>query len=119
MRFLADESCDFRIVRALRSAGHDVLPIVDVLPGAADAAVIDLAVREDRLFLTEDRDFGQLIYAAAKPARGVILIRFPAMARTALPQLIVEIVAQHAERLIGGFAVVQPGRVRFGTIPRE
>jgi hypothetical protein len=24
MQFLADESCDFSVVRALRSAGHDV-----------------------------------------------------------------------------------------------
>ena len=35
-----------------------------------------MAVRERRIFMTEDRDFGQLVYAAAKPAPGVVLLRF-------------------------------------------
>jgi hypothetical protein len=29
MRFLADESCDFAVVRALRAAGHDVLAVAE------------------------------------------------------------------------------------------
>ncbi|MBI4365259.1 MAG: DUF5615 family PIN-like protein [Deltaproteobacteria bacterium] len=58
MRFLADESCDFRVVRALRNAGHDVAAVIEVTPGADDAAIIDIALRERRIFLTEDRDFG-------------------------------------------------------------
>jgi hypothetical protein len=33
MRFLADESCDFAIVRALRAAGHDVVAVTERLPG--------------------------------------------------------------------------------------
>ena len=60
MRFLADESCDFRVVRALRAAGHDVVAVMEVMPGASDEAVIALAVGERRIFVTEDRDFGQL-----------------------------------------------------------
>ena len=119
MRFLADESCDFRVVRALRAAGHDVMAVVEVAPGTEDDAVIELAVREDRIFVTEDRDFGQLVYASAKPAPGVMLVRFPSTARAGLPELMVDIVAQHGEKLGQGFAVIQPGRVRFGVIPRD
>lgn len=58
MRFLADESCDLAIVRALRAAGHDVLGVAEVSQGADDELVIDLAVREERILLTEDKDFG-------------------------------------------------------------
>jgi len=54
MRFLADESCDFTVVRALRSAGHDVIAVVEISPRADDEIVIDRAVREDRILLTED-----------------------------------------------------------------
>ena len=64
MRFLADESCDFRVVRALRAAGHDVVAAIEATPGAEDAAVIEVAVRERRIFVTEDRDFGQLVQSA-------------------------------------------------------
>ena len=61
LRFLADESCDFAIVRALRDAGHDVLAVADVSPRAPDPDVIDRAVRDSRVLLTEDKDFGQLV----------------------------------------------------------
>jgi len=30
VRFLADESCDFAVVRALRAVNHDVTAIVDI-----------------------------------------------------------------------------------------
>jgi predicted nuclease of predicted toxin-antitoxin system len=119
MRFLADESCDFHVVRALRAAGHDVLAVSEIAPGAEDATVIDLAVREQRIFLTEDRDFGQLVFAAAKPTPGVILVRFPSLVRASLPAMLVDLAANHAEKLGEHFVVVQPGRIRFGVIPRD
>lgn len=37
MKFMADESCDFAVVRALRDAGHDVLYIAETDPGAEEA----------------------------------------------------------------------------------
>ena len=84
MRFLADESCDFRAVRSLRAAGHDVTAVAELALGAADETVFDLAQREKRAFITEDRDFGQLVYASvvgANPTGGVILLRYPSTAR--------------------------------------
>jgi len=36
MRFLADENCDFAVVRALRDAGHDILLVAGISPRAAD-----------------------------------------------------------------------------------
>ena len=65
MRFLADESCDFAVVRALRVAGFDVTSVRDVMPGAEDVEVIEIAVRESRILLTEDKDFGQLVFASS------------------------------------------------------
>jgi predicted nuclease of predicted toxin-antitoxin system len=117
MRFLADESCDFRVIRALRAAGHDVSAMIEIALGAEDELIIELAAREARVFVTEDRDFGQLTYAAATPARGVIMIRFPSNARRGLPAMLVDIAAQYGEKLAGSFVVVEPGRIRFGRIP--
>jgi predicted nuclease of predicted toxin-antitoxin system len=119
MRFLADESCDFRVVRALRDAGHDVTAVIEVTPGTDDAVVIDMAVREQRIFLTEDADFGQLVYAAAKPTFGVILLRFPTTWRADLPEFVVGTVAKHGKRLAERFVALQPGRIRFGGSPQR
>jgi predicted nuclease of predicted toxin-antitoxin system len=77
MRLVADESCDFAVVSAVRSAGHDVISITERMPGAEDEQVIKLAATERRLLLTEDKDFRQLVFAAAKDNSGVILIRYP------------------------------------------
>jgi predicted nuclease of predicted toxin-antitoxin system len=117
MQFLADESCDFRVVRALRAAGHDVVAVADIAPGASDDVVIEMAARDGRLLLTEDRDFGQLMYAAGKPAFGVILMRFPSTVRAALPGSVVAFVGEHGARLAGRFVVMEPGRVRISGQP--
>ncbi len=68
MQFLADESYDFTIVRALSEAGHDVVAVAEGLPRAEDPSVLMRAVNEGRVLLTEDKDFGQLVYSSAQPS---------------------------------------------------
>jgi len=81
MRFLADEICDFVVVRALRESGYDVLSVSEISPRAEDSTVVELAVKDKRILLTEDKDFGQLVYAHGQKTGGVIFLRFPASAR--------------------------------------
>ncbi|MBV8208057.1 MAG: DUF5615 family PIN-like protein [Acidobacteria bacterium] len=54
MRFLADESCDFAVVRALRGAGHDVTAIAGSHAALDDSSVLALARSENRI-LTDRR----------------------------------------------------------------
>jgi Domain of unknown function (DUF5615) len=117
MRFLADESCDFAVVRALRKAGHDVVAVAEISPRAEDSDVLERALKGKRVLLTEDKDFGQLVYASAASAGGVILFRFPAGTRGSLPKAAVDLVRLKGEDLARLFTVVQPGRVRFGPPP--
>ena len=114
MRFLADESCDFSIVRALRSAGHDVLAVAERSPRSDDSHVIDIALRDRRVLITEDKDFGQLVYANLQSSGGVILVRYPASVRKTLPKAVVDLINEAGDRLAGSFVVLSPGRVRFG-----
>lgn len=120
MLFLADESCDHAVVRALRGAGHQVASIAEDAPGTDDDLVLELARREGQVVLTEDKDFGQLVYASARETGGVVFLRFPAGVRKALPGAAVETVARLGEELIGAFVVIEPGgvRVRRGS-PRD
>ena len=112
MRLVADENCDFSVVIDLRLAGHDVVAITEQMAGADDQTVIDFACSERRLLLTEDKDFGQLVFAAAKQNSGVILIRYPASARSALSAAVVKLLSDSGESLYSRFAVLEPGRVR-------
>jgi predicted nuclease of predicted toxin-antitoxin system len=117
MLFLADESCDFAVVRALRAAGHDVVAIAETAPQTEDSDVIALAVSEGRVLLTEDKDFGQLVYAGLHPSSGVILIRFPPNARWVLPGIVCDAVQKLEDRLRGSFVVLRPNQIRIGRSP--
>lgn len=112
MKFLADPSCDFAIVRALRAAGHDVRSVHEERPAVPDEDVAAWAVAEDRIVLAEDKDFGYLVHVASVPTVGVVFLRFPATARATMAREVCDAVAQLGERLRGAFVVVSPGKVR-------
>ena len=119
MRFLADESCDFAVVQALRAAGHDVVAIAEVSPRLDDEIVIRQAVREERILITEDKDFGQLVYASHQKTSGVIFFRYPFSTREKISKEIVKLVSSRREKLSGCFVVVQPGRIRISRTPQK
>ena len=48
IKFLADESCDFTVVRSLRTAGYDVLTVAESFPSVPDLQVLKFAVEEVR-----------------------------------------------------------------------
>ena len=119
MRFLGDESCDFSVVKALRKAGYDVLCVSEISPRADDTDVIKRAVQQKRILLTEDKDFGQLVYAHGQKTPGVVFLRFPTSARRDISKDIVDPVKQQGENLIGCFTTVQPGKIRITRKPKD
>jgi predicted nuclease of predicted toxin-antitoxin system len=118
MEFLADESCAGPVIRALREAGHDVLAIAEIAKGASDEQVLQRAFAERRILVTEDRDFGELVYARSLPSAGVILVRFDTRARHARSATVAEAVSKLGPRLSGAFTVIEAGRVRVSGWPR-
>ncbi|MSQ15211.1 MAG: hypothetical protein EXR50_05040 [Dehalococcoidia bacterium] len=76
MRFLVDASSDARLVGYLRGLGHDVTRVGADHPGSLrDVAVLSLAVQEQRILITDDRDFGELVFRRLQPHSGVIYLR--------------------------------------------
>ncbi len=117
MKFLADESCDFSVIHTLRQSGFDVKAIAEISPRAEDLHVINFACNEKRILITEDKDFGQLVYAYGQGSQGVIFIRYPSPGRQKLPSEILSLVNLHGQKLESSFTVVQPGRVRIDNLP--
>jgi hypothetical protein len=87
MQFLADESCDFAVVRALRSAGHDVLAVSEFQRRSVDRDLMEMAYAEGRILLA------------------------------ALGRTITRLVAELGSKLRGSFVVLRPGSVRISSIP--
>ncbi len=118
LRFMADESCDFAVVRTLRDSGYDVLAVSEYMQRSVDRDLIEQAHQEDRILITEDKDFGWLVFASHSASAGVILIRFPGNKRSTLAQSVLQLVQQYASELKDAFVVVQPGQVRFSRKER-
>jgi predicted nuclease of predicted toxin-antitoxin system len=108
MRLLADECCDALLVEGLRRDGNEVLYMKEFSPGAADYTVLQLAASQQRVLLTEDKDFGELVVRLRLPADGIVLLRInPADSALKLTRLR-HLLQHHVGRLPGSFTVGLP-----------
>jgi predicted nuclease of predicted toxin-antitoxin system len=77
MKLLANENFPYLSVIYLRAKGYDVVCIGENNPSILDSDVMNIAISEDRIILTFDRDYGELIFKHNfKPHQGVIYLRF-------------------------------------------
>jgi predicted nuclease of predicted toxin-antitoxin system len=113
VKFLADECCDHGLVGALRQSGYDVLYVSDSKRGVSDDDVLSLAFEEQRIILTEDKDFGELVYRLKKPAHGIILIRIAVKNRSLKWPRIKKLLDAYSDRCSGRFVVIDENKFRF------
>ena len=93
--------------------GHDFLYILEKKPGVPDDEVLIDAYNEERILLTEDKDFGELVYRLKKPARGIVLIRIDVKERHMKWARLKKLIEIYEDRLPGYFAVIETQKFRF------
>lgn len=109
MKILADENIEPFLVGWLRGQGHDVLSVRETDRGASDTDVLRMAAESDRVLLTADKDFGDLVFRQGRGAAGIILLRL----RTVSRQEYLHFVQQHfaaMERAAPGHFVTATSR---------
>lgn len=94
-----------------------MLALSEVEQRSVDREVIARALREDRIRLTEDKDFGWLAHVSGAASPGVVLARFPGNARKRLVETVLELVRDHRAELATSFVVLQPGQIRIDRKP--
>lgn len=114
MRFLLDQSSDARLIPHLRSLGHDATRIARDYPaGLPDDEVLAIAHREARVLVTDDSDFGELVFRHLHPHSGVIYLRLGDDADLTMKRERIDhvlgVYAEHLDR----FLVVSRDRVRM------
>lgn len=75
MKFVADENVDNSLVQRLRELGHDVLSASETLATAPDELILEHANRDQRILITSDKDFGELVYRNHSVHSGILLLR--------------------------------------------
>lgn len=78
MKFLFDVGVGAAAERWLAAQGHDVKAVRDLNPGMPDIEILELAAAEQRLVVTMDKDFGELVYRSQRAHAGVLLLRLEA-----------------------------------------
>jgi predicted nuclease of predicted toxin-antitoxin system len=117
MKFLADESCDHLFIRGLRDQDYDVVSIAETNPGLEDEEVAERALTENRLLMTEDRDFSHYIFARVEQQVGVLFFRYPFSARNHIFERTLKLLRSEEENLQGKFIVIKPGKTRIRKLP--
>ncbi len=75
MKFLLDENIGKKVAQFLFHLGHSVSRIREINPGIDDYSVLDLALSENAILITADKDYGALVFKGQQPHSGVIFLR--------------------------------------------
>lgn len=119
MRLCANENIPEDCVTRLRQAGHDVLWIREATPGSPDNVALARALSENRLLITFDKDFGELVFRrGARASHGVILFRISQPSPAAVAGRVAAVLASR-EDWHGNFSVVDDFTIRMRRLPGE
>lgn len=114
MKIVADENISDLIVEKLRSQGHDVTYIRESAKGSLDPRVLAIATADNALLITNDKDFGELVYYRRQEYSGVLLLRLSQLPLHESAAVVAQVVQDHGENLLDAFTVIkQRGRPRI------
>ncbi len=108
MQFLVDENLGSRFAEVLKRHGYRALFAGSIMRGAPDEDILSFAEKESMVIITEDKDFGELVFRLKLSSRGVILLRLI----TADPEKLFEAVKGMLGKSEGKFIVLKEGGVR-------
>jgi predicted nuclease of predicted toxin-antitoxin system len=118
MKFLVDECLSVRLT-ALVTAGHDAIHVVDhQLAGQRDQAVLGKAATDDRVLLSADTDFGEILARSRGLIPSVILFRRADRSAAALANVLLanfDVIAEDLDK--GAFVVFTEDRIRIRRLP--
>jgi predicted nuclease of predicted toxin-antitoxin system len=114
MRFLLDQDVYAVTARFLVDAGHDVILVAQIsLSQASDEEILKTAQQQNRILVTRDRDYGNLVFVRAMGS-GVIYLRALPTTVNRIHNELVKVLETYSEvELVGAFVVVEPDGHRF------
>ncbi len=112
MIILADENIALKLVQKLREEGHAISWIMDGFRGSDDPQVLERALSSTALLLTEDKDFGDLIFSQKLESAGVLLLRLQSLPFDVAAEEVCAAIRTEGDVLLGQFSVLTPSGLR-------
>ena len=88
------------------------LCVVEVMPEANDEEILDRAVSEGRIVVTNDKGFGEMVFRSGRVHRGVVLLRLRDERAENKVQMMKVVLAQLGERLRDQYVVATEAGIR-------
>lgn len=119
MRFLLDQDVFAVTMQFLVDLGHDVIPVVQLgLSRADDEELLKVAQEQSRVFVTRDRDFGNLVFVRVL-GTGILYLRMlPSTQKSVHAELEKVLKTYTEEELVQAFVVIEADGHRFRRLPR-
>jgi predicted nuclease of predicted toxin-antitoxin system len=114
--FLADENIHGDIVAWLRQDGNDVLYAAEVLQSRSDDDLLAIARKDRRILITDDKDFGELIFHQRLATSGIILIRLQSPSIRERLKRLANVWSVIETRAPGRFVVISDKKVRVRSL---
>lgn len=121
MRLLVDECVVGYVIGALRSFGADVVAVSEVMPGIDDEQVLQMSVDQQRILVSDDYGFGELVFRLGRPAVAVVLIA-PGTIEKDIRQESLKVarrILDQADSLLGKLTILEAERIRHRPLIRK
>lgn len=113
MKFLIDENIDRRIALRLLADGHEVRQVALIAPSISDQIVLQMGAEQREIVVTDDKDFGELVFKHNQDNGGVILLRLEGLSGETRAEIVSKAVAEHSATLVNHFTVITLSAVRI------
>ncbi|RMG72661.1 MAG: hypothetical protein D6710_04425 [Nitrospirae bacterium] len=113
LRFLADVNIEKQLIDFLRNSGYNVKCISEIDCQMEDEELLSLSNREKRIILTNDKDFGELIFYQQKATSGIILIRIKGQVVHEKLKMLKELLKNHKEDIKGNLILISKNKIRI------
>ena len=113
---LADENLPPRMIELLRSSEIEVFSIKENHRGIDDQAVINLSKSPPRIILTEDKDFGEWVFAHHEASISVILLRYKRPDHDLIASVVIDLIKSRGANLFGKYVTVTRDKIRIREI---
>jgi predicted nuclease of predicted toxin-antitoxin system len=118
MNLLANENIPFLTIKKLRTQGYDVFSISENMAGITDSEVLNLAREQNRIIITFDRDYGELIFLKKLPCPpAVIYLHFVPQSPDDAFEMIEEVLKNDKNDVLNHFVTVNRQYLRKRPLP--
>ena len=113
MKFLLDECVGLEVEKFLVQNGHEVINAATEYSGSLDPAILRQAVVQGRVLITNDKDFGDLIFKEGSEHSGVILLRLRDERNKNKIRCLKYLLEELGDNILGKFVVVTDKRAQI------